>query len=85
MNSFEMGYRSILLNNKLFVDADVYYNFYSNFIAQIEGSIPNTTDPAQIPAYLYDRNKQARYRLWTNSKTIVHNYGAEARLSYLFQ
>jgi outer membrane receptor protein involved in Fe transport len=83
MHSFEVGYRSILLNNRLFVDADFYYNLYSNFIAQIEASIPNTTDSAQIPAYLYDRNKQGRYRLWTNSKTIVHNYGAEIELLYL--
>lgn len=83
MHSFEVGYRSILLNNRLFVDGDVYYNFYSNFIAQIEASIPNTTDESQIPAYLYDRNKQGRYRLWTNSKTIVHNYGAELDLLYL--
>ena len=83
MHSFEVGYRSILLNNRLFVDGDVYYNFYSNFIAQIEASIPNTTDGSQIPAYLYDRNKQGRYRLWTNSKTIVHNYGAELELLYM--
>jgi outer membrane receptor protein involved in Fe transport len=83
MHSFEVGYRSILLNNRLFVDGDVYYNFYSNFIAQIEASIPNTTNESQIPAYLYDRNKQGRYRLWTNSKTIVHNYGAELDLLYM--
>ncbi|MBD0375372.1 MAG: TonB-dependent receptor [Flavisolibacter sp.] len=83
MNSFELGYRSILLDNKLFIDGDVYYNLYSNFIAQIEASIPNTTDVTQIPAYLYDRNKQARYRLWTNSKTVVRNYGAELDLRYL--
>ncbi|MET3881185.1 TonB-dependent receptor domain-containing protein [Niastella sp. OAS944] len=83
MHSFEVGYRSTLLNSRLFVDGDVYYNFYSNFIAQIEASIPNTSDESQIPAYLYDRNKQGRYRLWTNSKTIVHNYGAELDVLYL--
>jgi outer membrane receptor protein involved in Fe transport len=83
MHSFEVGYRSILLNNRLFVDADAYYNLYSNFIAQIEASIPNTADESQIPAYLYDRNKQGRYRLWTNSKTIVHNYGTELDLLYM--
>ncbi|HKG69506.1 MAG TPA: TonB-dependent receptor, partial [Segetibacter sp.] len=83
MHSFEIGYRSILLGNKLFVDADFYYNLYSNFIAQIEASIPNTQDAAQIPAYLYDRNKQNRYRLWTNSKTVVNNYGAELDLRYV--
>lgn len=25
---------------------------------------------------LYDRRLQSRYRLWTNSKTVVHNFGA---------
>lgn len=83
LNSFEVGYRSVLLQNKLFVDADFYYNFYSNFIAQIEASIPNTKNSSQMPAYLYDRSKQARYRLWTNSKTLVHNYGAELDIRYL--
>ncbi len=83
MHSFEVGYRSILFNNRFSVDIDLYYNFYSNFIAQIEGSVPNTTDSTQMPAYLYDKNKQARYRLWTNSKTIVHNYGTEIDLLYL--
>jgi len=82
MHSFEVGYRSII-KSRFSVDVDFYYNLYSNFIAQIEGSIPNTSDSTQIPAYLYDKNKQARYRLWTNSKTVVHNYGAEAELLYL--
>lgn len=83
INSFEVGYRSVLLHKKLFVDLDAYYNNYSNFIAQIEGSIPNTADSAAIPGSLYDRNKQSRYRLWTNSKTVVHNYGAELDLRYV--
>jgi len=36
-----------------------------------------------MPAYLFDKNKQSRYRLWTNSKTVVHNYGAELELRYI--
>lgn len=83
MHSFELGYRSILLDNKLFIDGDCYYNLYSNFIAQIEASIPNTTEEAKIPAALFEKNKQARYRLWTNSKTVVRNYGAELELRYV--
>ena len=83
MHSFEVGYRSLLYGGRLMIDGDVYYNFYSNFIAQIEASIPNTDDPDQMPASLYDRNKQARYRLWTNSKSLVHNYGAELDVRYL--
>ncbi len=83
INSFEMGYRGILFSNRLFIDADIYYNHYSNFIAQIEASIPNTSDSALMPAYLFDRNRQSRYRLWTNSKTAVHNYGAEIEMRYV--
>lgn len=82
MHSFEVGYRSLLYGGRLMIDGDVYYNFYSNFIAQIEASIPNTDDPDQIPASLYDKSK-ARYRLWTNSKSVVHNYGAELDVRYL--
>ena len=83
VNSFELGYRGIFFKNRLFLDAGIYYNRYSNFIAQIEASIPNTSDSALMPAYLFDRNKQSRYRLWTNSKTAVHNYGAELELRYV--
>jgi outer membrane receptor protein involved in Fe transport len=83
MHSFEVGYRSVLFDNKLFVDLDGYYNFYSNFIAQINTSVPNTQDSSLIPASLYDKNKQSLYRLWTNSKTVVHNYGVELDLRYI--
>ncbi len=83
VNSFELGYRSLSFNNRLFLDAGIYYNLYSNFIAQIEASIPNTNDSSLMPFYLFDRNKQSRYRLWTNSKTAVHNYGAELELRFV--
>jgi iron complex outermembrane receptor protein len=83
MNTFEVGYRSVLFDDKLFIDADCYYNLYSNFIAQINASIPNTQDSTQIPAYLFDKSKQSRYRLWTNSKTVVHNYGVELDMRYV--
>ncbi len=34
VNSFEIGYKS-LINNKLLIDASWYYNTYNNFIAQV--------------------------------------------------
>ena len=83
MQSFELGYKSVVGNNKLFIDFDFYYNLYNNFIAQIEASVPNTTDESRIPASLYDKNKQSRYRLWTNSTTVVHHYGSELELRYV--
>lgn len=87
MHSFETGYRGTLFNNKLFVDFDCYYNFYSNFIAQVETSVPhslsgNTNDSNWPADSLYNKTNQDRYRLWTNSKTVVHNYGAELELKY---
>lgn len=84
VNSFEFGFRGIALNRKLFIDADFYYNSYKNFIAQVEASIPNTTDPSQIPTALYSKSSQNRYRLWTNSKSKIYNYGGSLGLKYQF-
>ena len=82
VNSFEFGFRGIALKQNLFIDADFYYNSYKNFIAQVEASIPNTTDPNQIPTALYSKNTQNRYRLWTNSKSKIYNYGGSLGLKY---
>ncbi|MEN2415812.1 TonB-dependent receptor [Flavobacterium mesophilum] len=84
VKSFEVGFRGITLNRNLFIDADFYYNSYKNFIAQVEASIPNTSDPNQIPTALYSKNTQSRYRLWTNSKSKIYNYGGSLGLKYRF-
>lgn len=80
MRSYEMGFRGMFFQNRLFVDVDAYYNFYENFMAQVEGSVPNTGDAAQIPTALFHRNQQTRYRLWTNSKTTAYNYGTSIEM-----
>ncbi|HEX3023704.1 MAG TPA: TonB-dependent receptor [Chitinophagaceae bacterium] len=87
MHSFEIGYRGTFFHNSLFIDFDCYYNFYSNFIAQVETSVPHlgsgSSADANWPAdSLYNKANQDRYRLWTNSKTVVNNYGAELELKY---
>ncbi|MEP7093477.1 MAG: TonB-dependent receptor [Flavobacterium sp.] len=82
VNSFEFGFKGIALNKALFIDADFYYNAYKNFIAQVEASIPNTTDLALIPTALYSKTTQNRYRLWTNSKSKIYNYGGSLGLKY---
>jgi outer membrane receptor protein involved in Fe transport len=86
INSFEAGYKSILFDGQLSVDADFYYNKYNNFIGQVEINVPNTQKADSIPYYLNDKNKQARYRAWTNSQSTVYNIGGSLGLSYkLFQ
>ena len=84
IKSVEMGYKGIFLQSKLFVDIDFYYNIYHSFIAQEEASVPKTQQPDSISFYLNDKKLQDRYRLWTNSKTTVYNYGGSAGIKYNF-
>jgi iron complex outermembrane receptor protein len=78
----EAGYRGVFWKGKFSVDVDFYYNIYQNLMAQVEANIPHTSSPDSIPFYLYDKNKQDRYRLWTNSKTISYNYGGTLGLTW---
>ena len=82
VKSLELGYRAMLFDKLLFVDADVYYNSYSKFIAQANMNVPNTTITDSIPYALYDRTKQAPYRMWTNSSSQVYNYGFSLGLNF---
>ena len=84
VNSFETGYKTTLFESKLFVDVDFYYNKYKNFIAQVEANIPKTSNPDSTAFYLNDRRLQDRYRLWTNSKSTVYNYGGTFGLTWRF-
>ena len=51
-------------------------------MAQVEANITKRNNPDSLAYYLADRMKQDRYRLWTNSKTTVHNYGASLGVRY---
>ncbi|WP_077919423.1 TonB-dependent receptor [Spirosoma sp. 209] len=82
VNSLELGYKGLFFSQKLYIDADFYYNVYRNFIAQVEANIPRGSQPDSVAYYLADRNRQDRYRLWTNSKTSVYNYGASLGIRY---
>lgn len=84
IKSLELGYKGIFLDARLKVDADFYYNKYNNFIAQIEMNVPATSIIDSIPYYLNNRSQQSRYRIYTNSKSIVYNLGGSFGLSYLF-
>jgi iron complex outermembrane receptor protein len=86
VNSVEAGYKGFLFARRVFVDAEVYYNQYRDFMAQVETNLPLTQsqDADSIALALSDRTKNSRYRLWTNSKTTVFNYGASLGLRYRF-
>ncbi|MRG47706.1 TonB-dependent receptor plug domain-containing protein [Chitinophaga sp. SYP-B3965] len=88
INSFEVGYRSVLLGNKIVVDADAYYNRYDGFLGQVEVAVPSTgkvgTDESVIDMLAANRTKQTRYRVYTNAKQKYDNYGASLGLTYNF-
>ena len=85
IKSFEIGYKGLLLKTKLYVDVDFYFNNYHSFIAQVEASVAKTSLPDSVPFYLNDNKLQDRYRLWTNSKTTVYNYGGSLGVKYTLQ
>jgi len=88
INSFEVGYKGILLDNKLFVDIDYYFSFYDHFIGQLDVTQPyegtiGTTDSTAF--YAYNGGKQVnKFKMWTNSTSVVTNQGVEAGVTYNF-
>lgn len=83
--TWEAGYKGLFFDRALFVNADLYFNRYSNFIAQTNMNVPVSTDASAIPHDLYDKARQAQYRMYTNSRSIINNYGFSAGLNYQLQ
>ncbi len=84
VRSFEAGYKGLFAAGKVFVDVDFYYNHYASFIAQANITVPKTGVPDSIPYALYNKSAQSPYRVWTNSKTNVNNYGFTAGVTWRF-
>ncbi len=84
VNSIEIGYKGLFFDKRLYLDVDFYYNQYQNFMAQVETNLPLTksTNLDSLAFAFNDKNKNQRYRLWTNSKTTVFNYGSSIGLRY---
>jgi len=91
ITSFDVGYKGSLLNHRLFLDVDAYYNIYNNFIDQIEISVPGKGQVGQLYNGLdstifqmADKSKYTTYRMWTNAKSTYFNYGASAGAHFNF-
>jgi hypothetical protein len=86
INSFEIGYKSVLLKNKLVLDFDAYHNLYEGFLGQVEVSVPTSGKVGSDAAILdmLTRTKQDRYRVFTNAKNKYSSYGSSLGLTYNF-
>ena len=100
INSFEIGYKAVLLDHKLFIDFDAYSNRYDGFLGQVQVYVPKGetagTDAAVLA--MLDRNRDAtaataataaskgqdRYRVYTNAKNVYHNFGSALAVTYKF-
>jgi iron complex outermembrane recepter protein len=100
INSFEIGYKSVLFSNKLIIDIDAYSNQYQGFLGQVQVFVPKGetvgSDAAVIA--MIDRNRDAtsaangnaaskgqdRYRVYTNAKNTYRNMGSALGITYNF-
>ena len=100
ISSFEVGYKSVLFNNKLFVDIDAYTNVYDGFLGQVQVFVPigETIGSDAAVIAMIDRNRDAttagagnaaskgqeRYRVYTNAKNKYTSYGSSLGVTYNF-
>jgi len=100
ITSFEIGYKSVLLDNTLAIDIDAYANTYTGFLGQVQVYVPKGetvgSDAAVIA--MLDRNRDAttasgansasqgqdRYRVYTNAKNTYRNFGSAVGVTYNF-
>jgi outer membrane cobalamin receptor len=69
--SYELGYKGILLNNKLFVDIDAYVNVYDGFLGQVQVYVPTGETIGSDAAVLamIDRNRDPQAAKPANGST----------------
>jgi iron complex outermembrane receptor protein len=89
INSLEVGYKSVLLENTLSLDIDVYTNTYTGFLGQVQVDVPKGVAVGSDAAVLsmLDVNRdggQDRYRVYTNAKNKYTNYGSALGITYNF-
>jgi iron complex outermembrane receptor protein len=100
IRSFELGYKGLLLQQKLLVDVDAYFNRYDGFLGQVQVYVPKGETIGLDAAVLamLDRNRDAttatattaaskgqdRYRVYTNAKNAYFNYGSALGVTYNF-
>jgi hypothetical protein len=98
INSVEVGYKSVLLDNKLVIDIDAYSNVYNGFLGQVQVYVPigETIGSDAAVIAMLDRNRDAttasggnaaskgqeRYRVYTNAKNTYHNFGSALGITY---
>ncbi len=89
VNSFEVGYKGLLMNKKMLIDMYGYYGIYSDFLSRVivAQSVNNdesvfTGTPEQIKANLKDTSLVSTYSIPINVKGDVNTYGFGISITY---
>ncbi|WP_292010963.1 TonB-dependent receptor [Chryseobacterium sp.] len=86
INSFEVGYRTILNENKIAIDWDAYYNIYDGFLGQVDVAVPKNGDIGTLAGIndMLDKTQQTRFRVFTNSVNKYKSLGSTLGIRYNF-
>jgi outer membrane cobalamin receptor len=100
ITSWEVGYKSVLVDNHLLIDWDAYANVYTGFLGQVQVYVPigETIGSDAAVIAMVDRNRDAttasggnaaskgqeRYRVYTNAKNQYTTYGSSLGLTWQF-
>jgi outer membrane receptor protein involved in Fe transport len=88
VNSYEGGYKGLLLHKRLLIDLYGYYGIYNDFIARtlvaqsVNGNKSVFTNPATVNANLNNPDSSTTYSVPTNVKGKVKTYGFGISFSY---
>ena len=74
----EIGYKGILMNGKLLVDAGYYLSYYTNFIGY------RLAVDVEFDSSLFLPKTATVYRVASNSRDVVSTQGLSAGVSYFF-
>jgi outer membrane receptor for ferrienterochelin and colicin len=82
VTSYEVGYRGLVANNKLLIDAYGYYGIYKDFITRIIVLQSITANPQ--PSDILDPTKRRNLSVPVNTPNKVKTIGAGLSLEYRF-
>lgn len=86
VRSYEIGYKSLLANNKLLIDGYYYYNRFENFIGGqvlIQDRNPNPQNPASaLGLNLLSANTRNVFSMPVNRPETIKSYGWALGLDY---
>ncbi len=88
VNSFEAGYKGLLINKKMLIDLYGYYGIYTNFISRflaaqaVNNDRTVFEDPATARANLSDPSKATIFSIPTNVASDVTTYGFGLGITY---